>query len=360
MSANETVSPALPAATAPPLVSIIINNYNYERFVAKCIESACRQDYVSLEVIVVDDGSVDNSLAAIASVSGQFRLIRKQNGGQASAVNTGLVNSRGEIVIFLDSDDLLYPNCASRVVAAWRREITRIHYNLDVIDARGELSGTRYFTQDLPRGNLRDQVLRDGIVKSAPMSGNAYSRSFLDLVTPIPEASWRLGADAYLFNLATIYGETGAIDSPLGAYRRHGGNSTATFKNGKVNRKYLSVRLERERQTDALLTEHFGQLGVRYVPGTLQRSLAHLQISYLELLLDDRRSEKDGPLLRKFYWRYVAALWTSGLPLHKSVVIFAWSAVAACLPSKPREWLIEEGFRSGFVVGVGKSSARAR
>src|SRR5262245_61685550 len=92
-----------------PLVSIIINNYNYGRFLEEAINSALDQTYRKTEVIVVDDGSTDNSRQVIADHNDQIITVLKDNGGQASAFNAGFIRSHGEIIIFLDSDDILLP-----------------------------------------------------------------------------------------------------------------------------------------------------------------------------------------------------------------------------------------------------------
>ena len=88
-----------------PLVSIIINNYNYGCFLQSAIDSALGQTYANIEVIVVDDGSVDNSKDIIRGYRDRIVPVLKENGGQASAFNAGFAKSRGEIICFLDSDD---------------------------------------------------------------------------------------------------------------------------------------------------------------------------------------------------------------------------------------------------------------
>jgi glycosyltransferase involved in cell wall biosynthesis len=70
-----------------PLVSVIVNNYNYARFLPDAIDSALRQTYGHVEVIVVDDGSTDESRVVIASYGNRIRAVLKRNGGQGSAFN---------------------------------------------------------------------------------------------------------------------------------------------------------------------------------------------------------------------------------------------------------------------------------
>ena len=117
-----------------PLVSIIINNYNYDRFLAEAIDSALSQTYPHTEVIVVDDGSTDNSRNIIASYGERIIPILQENGKQAAAFNSGFAISQGEIIIFLDSDDYLFPHTVERIVSIWKPHLAKVHYRLNVVD----------------------------------------------------------------------------------------------------------------------------------------------------------------------------------------------------------------------------------
>jgi glycosyltransferase involved in cell wall biosynthesis len=99
-----------------PLVSILINNYNYGRFLGEAIDGALAQTYENVEVVVVDDGSKDNSREVIASYGGRIRGVLKENGGQASAFNAGIAASKGEIICLLDSDDIFLPDKVASIV----------------------------------------------------------------------------------------------------------------------------------------------------------------------------------------------------------------------------------------------------
>ncbi len=105
-----------------PLVSILINNYNYGRFLNEAIDSALNQTYDKVEVIIVDDGSIDNSQEIIASYGDKIIPIIKSNGGQASAFNAGFAASHGEIICFLDSDDLFLPDKVMEIVNVFRAD----------------------------------------------------------------------------------------------------------------------------------------------------------------------------------------------------------------------------------------------
>src|ERR1700676_5593843 len=101
---------------ARPLVSILINNYNYASFLGEAIESALAQTFDNFEVIVVDDGSTDSSREVIAQYGNRIVRIMKENGGQASAFNACFAASKGDIICFLDSDDLFLPEKVSSIV----------------------------------------------------------------------------------------------------------------------------------------------------------------------------------------------------------------------------------------------------
>ena len=105
-----------------PLVSIVIPCYNGARFLRAAIESALAQDYPSTEVIVVDDGSTDNTPEVIGDYEGRIVGIRQTNGGLSAARNTGIRHARGELIVLLDSDDILLANCVRSRVQLFQRE----------------------------------------------------------------------------------------------------------------------------------------------------------------------------------------------------------------------------------------------
>src|SRR5262245_23561615 len=99
-----------------PVASIVINNYNYGRFLAGAIDSALGQTYAGTEVVVVDDGSTDESREVLARYAGRVVPVLQANGGQAAAFNAGFAACAGQVVLFLDADDLLLPTAVERAV----------------------------------------------------------------------------------------------------------------------------------------------------------------------------------------------------------------------------------------------------
>ena len=159
------------------VASIIITSYNYARFLAAAIESALAQTYPETEVIVVDDGSTDESRQVIARYGDRVMPVLKGNGGQTSAFNAGFAASRGRIICFLDSDDLLLPGALDEAASRLRGDprVAKVHWPLWVIDEQGRPTGELEPSRPLEGGDLRELAIREGpaVYKSAPTSGNA-------------------------------------------------------------------------------------------------------------------------------------------------------------------------------------------
>jgi glycosyltransferase involved in cell wall biosynthesis len=205
----------------PLKVSIIVNNYNYARFLRGAIDSALAQTCPDCEVVVVDDGSTDDSRGVIESYGSRVRAIYKANGGQASAINAGFAASSGEIVLFLDADDVLFPEAAAAIVSAWRAGVVRIQFTLEVVDALGNRSGKRV------GGSGLADATTGPFGGDSPTSGNAFSRAVLEKIMPVPEDDWRICADKHLTIASSLFGEVMPLGRPLGYYRVHGSNNHA-------------------------------------------------------------------------------------------------------------------------------------
>ena len=99
------------------MISVIVPVYNVEKYITKCLESIANQSYKDFELLLVNDGSRDNSIDIardyLQDISIDWKVINKENGGLASARNTGLVNAKGDYVVFIDSDDCLHKDFLS-------------------------------------------------------------------------------------------------------------------------------------------------------------------------------------------------------------------------------------------------------
>ncbi len=208
-----------------PKVSIVINNYNYESFLGEAIESALDQTYANKEIIVVDDGSTDNSKRVIENFSESIKAVYKENGGQGSAFNEGLKHVEGAIVAFLDADDVLAPSAIEQVVDTFEtnQKLVCVRWRLALIDEDGCLLGASNPAKnlDVPTGDLMPSIIENGWrYPTPPTSGNAFLTSVLKDFFPIPAAIRRC-CDVYLFGNTPMRGAMAFIPEELGYYRQH-------------------------------------------------------------------------------------------------------------------------------------------
>jgi glycosyltransferase involved in cell wall biosynthesis len=212
-------------------VDIVVNNHDYGAFVTDAVETALRQSHPNVEVIVVDDGSTDDSRRRLRAYEDAVEVVLKENGGQASALNAGLERCRGDVVIFLDADDLLKPHAAAQAAAAFDadRDLVKVQFQMDVIDAEGRPTGEFKPAPHLsmPNGDLRRAELAFPFdIAWLPTSGNAFRTEALRRIFPIPECDYPFcGADWYLVHLTPLLGQVASLEEVCASYRVHGRNS---------------------------------------------------------------------------------------------------------------------------------------
>lgn len=223
------------------LVSILINNYNYGRFLSEAIDSALNQTYSNIEVIVVDDGSSDNSHDIIKSYGNKIIPVLKENGGQASAFNAGFAASRGEIICFLDSDDLFKPEKIAEVTQVFDKHenigwcfhdlefLSKTPESLAQVESTGS-SGVYDLQADFKKGILNDKIPKFNVATS----GLCFKRSHLKQILPMPEAI-RITSDDYI--KFTTFGLTPGfvLLKNLGLQRIHD-NNAYTLRNDDKKR----------------------------------------------------------------------------------------------------------------------------
>ncbi len=210
-----------------PLVSIVITNYNYADFLPEAIESALNQQYTPLEIIVVDDGSTDHSRSVLERYQSKLTVIYQSNQGQAAAFQSGMQAARGTYVLFLDADDVLYPNAIQTAVAAALPDTVKVQFFLRCVDAHRSPLGWTVPERMPKQRHVQSLLLQRGGYPSPPTSGNLWQRKFLDSVLPIPLQFGKLAADGYLSWLAPFFGTVVSVEEILGEYRIHTENRFA-------------------------------------------------------------------------------------------------------------------------------------
>ncbi|MEK6276809.1 MAG: glycosyltransferase [Actinomycetota bacterium] len=214
-------------------VDIVISNYNYGSFLIDAVESACRQTYPNVNVVVVDDGSTDDSRERLRDYEDRVEIVSKENGGQASALNAGLARCHGDLVMFLDADDVLRPWAAGRVAEEFSTDpnLARVQFRMAFVDATGHPTGQTEPSehQRAPTGDLRHAELAFPFdLPWIAGGGTAFRTEPLRTIFPIPERDYpRCGADWYVVHLMALLGEAGYVDEVCADYRLHGRNGYA-------------------------------------------------------------------------------------------------------------------------------------
>lgn len=211
-----------------PFVSVLIDTYNHERFIEEAIVSVLEQDFPASdrEILVVDDGSTDRTPEIVRKFEPRVRLLRKENGGQASAFNAGIPECNGEIVAFLDGDDWWTPSKLGRVAETMRADASIGMVGHAIIESF-EDGRLRRIPVDQPQ-----RFRLDSAASAKLFSRNRcyFGTSRLTLrtkiarqVLPIP-CSLSIEADEYLFTIGACLGDSVILTDPLTHYRIHGAN----------------------------------------------------------------------------------------------------------------------------------------
>ena len=276
------------------LVSIIITNYNYSLYISECIESCLNQSYNDIEVIVVDDGSTDNSREIIEKYSDSITTIFQENKGMVESSNIGFSKSRGNVIIFLDADDYLMKDAILNINNGWKEGISKIHYRLQNIDAKGnykDFTPERRFK--LGNSEVWKEIISYGDYVTTPTSGNAYSREVLEKIFPLKDAKINnkgsyydfIPTDAYLKLRVPFFGNVISIESPQGVYRIHGKNHgrTKTPYNDSSKR-YRSLKLAK--LNSIFIENYLSQRNLKWNSDILFRRNKMLIIRILSLRFD--------------------------------------------------------------------------
>jgi len=331
------------------LVSIIINNYNYARFLHAAIDSALGQSYQPIEVLVVDDGSTDQSRAIIDSYGDRIKPVLKKNGGQASALNAGFAQCQGDCVIFLDADDVLLPHAAQRVAEVFsvQPQTAKIQYRMEVIDQGGRHTGVIKppVHIPLPTGDLTKQELSFPFdLTWLPTSGNAFAAQALRSIFPIPEAVYgKVGADWYVAHLTPLFGPVVSLDEVCAYYRVHA-NNNYELAEARLDLAHIRQTIIYCDYTRAYLLKYAEQL---HIP---DRPTEILAVSYMANRITSFKLELDQhPIVgdttgKLFRLALIAIARRSDVAWPMKAMFAVWFALMAVSPKSLAQWLAEAFF----------------
>jgi glycosyltransferase involved in cell wall biosynthesis len=207
-------------------VTILINNFNYGRYLRQAIDSALAQDYPNLEIVVVDDGSTDDSRLVITGYAGKITPVLKPNGGQASALNAGFAVSQGDIICLLDSDDWFIHGKVRALaeVFATCGEARWVFHPLQRIFPDGSTENKSMATTQFI--DERAHATRYGKLYTVapPTSGLCFKRELLERLLPMPEEI-RITSDDYLKLAAMSLAPGVYLNTDLAVQRIHDRNA---------------------------------------------------------------------------------------------------------------------------------------
>ena len=274
---------------AKPFVSVLIDTYNHERFIEEAVVSVLEQDFQAAEreILVVDDGSSDRTPKILKKFEPEIRILRKKNGGQASAFNAGIPECRGDIVAFLDGDDWWSRNKLTKVAEALRADpaLGIVGHGITVVDSeekrRSETlrEGFRFQANSVEGGKLLRR--RGAFLGTSRMT---IRRELLARMGPVPETI-EIQADEYLFTVAAVLAPVQILQETLTFYRLH-----------EANRFQLAegAGLEKLRDKQAALAALTKALEKKLEELGLSRRVRRTVLSYTEACAEQLRLQLDG------------------------------------------------------------------
>ncbi|HLZ12610.1 MAG TPA: glycosyltransferase [Candidatus Acidoferrum sp.] len=207
-------------------VTVLITTYNYGQFVEQSIDSVFSQHYPleKIQIVVVDDGSTDDTSQRVKKYGSRIEYFVKENGGQASAINFGLAKARGEIIALLDADDVFVPSKLASICQAFKDTPSAGMVYHQMLEWNSCSNERRALQTPLTSGDMRANPQEYLTYFVQPASCTSFRRSIIDPLLIIPERI-RMLADAYLVILTPLISPIVALQEPLTVYRIHGSNS---------------------------------------------------------------------------------------------------------------------------------------
>ena len=212
-----------------PIVSVIIPTYNGSKSISATIESVLNQTFKDFEIIVVDDGSTDDTTVVLKQYKNRIHYFRKSNGGPASARNLGLRNARGKYIAFLDHDDIWLP---SKLTI--QTECMENHSDVGLVysDIYEEVEGKRslsYYDNRIPRsGYVFKALFRENFIAnvSALIRRECFTRLGL-----LNESRNMITTDDYhMWLRLSLHYPIRYINQPLAIFRIHGHNLSSNVE----------------------------------------------------------------------------------------------------------------------------------
>ena len=209
-----------------PLITVLITTYNYGEYIEDAIDSVVAQEFPQdqVQIVVVDDGSTDDTIERVKRYGSRVEYFYQSNGGQAAALNLGISKSRGEVLALLDADDYFLPGKLARVAEAFDQNPTVGMAYHRLMEWHVQTAENREWPFLDISGDFRQTPDYFSSYYAQPASSLCFRRRVINPLLPIPETIRMLG-DCFLGSLIPLLSPILAVPEVLALYRIHGRNN---------------------------------------------------------------------------------------------------------------------------------------
>jgi glycosyltransferase involved in cell wall biosynthesis len=265
--------------------------------------------------------------------------VLQANAGQLEAYNTGMRRAQADVVIFLDSDDMLDPQVMREVAQLWRPGVSKVQFRMRTVDATGRLLGNvipQY--HGVPSAqDIRHWASTTTAYPTPPGSGNAYASSYLQAIFPLDDACGSPG-DAPCLAAAPFMGDVLTVPKVLASYRIHGRNDGAA---SRLDPAQFHLHVVRTLQRHAYAQRIAARVGIKVADNALNASLSYLPYRLASL----RLSPTNHPIARDTAWKILGSVLRAlpqpqGMSPRNKAVIAVWTLLVTVLPKTAGDRLI--------------------
>jgi len=325
-----------------PKLAVVIPCYNYAPFVQRAIRSVLDQGRDDCELVVVDDGSTDNSWDVIGR-SG-VRAFRIENGGARSACLFGLDKTRAPFILFLDADDELKPGALCTIIDQLDPNVAKLQFALTRINADNNIISSALPSLETyrERETLARRVLKAGIYRSPPTSGNVFRRDLCELLR---EAEYDKFVDGVILFAAPFYGDIVSTSQELGRYRIHGRNDSGLGRAPDA----ASLQRDMDRYLDRM--NHLREILLRLEPKQEMvdpRDTYYFRQQMLFLEISSGRQPRSTAVLK-----LIKRLMGEPYPVRSKLGLIAFYLLASILPNDRGKALLAYRLKTGDRTALG-------
>jgi glycosyltransferase involved in cell wall biosynthesis len=326
-------------------LSVVIVSYNSERYVGATIESALALEWDDVEIVAVDNGSTDGTPEVIKRYADRIVVCLNENAPQRVGASNGFALTSGDVVVFLDHDDILPPDLPAHLEKVWTPTTSKVQLQMQRIDENGVPMGVPYPAyRPVPSpADIRRWVERTTAYPTPPGSGNAYARWFLERLFPL-DARTGDATDSACLAAAPFLGDVVSLPGVFVGYRRHADNDSNLMKD--LSRFPREVERARIRWRYAQRVAGVPEAEIDERPLFRSRELLQFRVAARRVrpadpgLPGDSRIRMLGDALR-------APFQIGPEPVERRVLVSLWSIATLLAPERISRRLVVTRYREG-------------